>query len=181
MISSLLGMRSAGSQEIELSTDPAMAKARELILNIRRRNLYRSVFRASLQSFPLMFPRAPSNFKAVKSLLLPPDRFVDEFILPSELSPLIPKVTPELIAPNNPMAVDLRPEHIIVHDHVLNYGSKVLHALTCSPASCSYFPRTLSVQDKNPVDATRFFREYTSTESFNIPKHKVSYILPNQV
>ncbi len=36
------------------------------------------------------------------------------------------------------------------------------------------------MQDKNPVDATRFFRDYCATEAFHIPKNKVSYILPTQ-
>ncbi len=79
-------------KDIELSEDPAMSTAKELVQNIRKRRLY---------------------------------RFVDEFILPMEVSSMVPKVTPAMVSGHNLMPVDLRPEHIIVHDHVLNYGSKV--------------------------------------------------------
>lgn len=52
-------------------------------------------------------------------------RFIDELILPVEISAKIAKITPEMISTSNVLPVDLRPEHIIVHNLVLNYGSKV--------------------------------------------------------
>lgn len=75
-------------------------------------------------------------------------RFVDEFILPGEIAAVLPKVTPEAVSPHNPTAVELLPEHVIVHDFTLNYGSKVraLQGLSGKRAaltlSCCPSPRT---------------------------------------
>ncbi len=95
-----------------------MAKARDLVLNIRKRRLYRHVI-LSLSICTI------HRLLKLHAFHLCAHRFVDEFILPMEVSGVVPKVTPAMVSGHNPMPVDLRPEHIIVHDHVLNYGSKV--------------------------------------------------------
>jgi hypothetical protein len=63
----------------------------------------------------------------------------------------------------------------LIDERVVLGGSGAAACACASVCACA------CVQDKNPVDNTRFFRESTATESFMVPRHKVSYILPTQV
>jgi len=112
-------------QEIEFSSEPAMAKAQAILKDLRRRILY---------------------------------KFVDEFIIPSELAARLPKITPvDITTMNQSSDVQLQEDDVIVHDHKLNYGNN----------------------DRDPLATTHFYREGEDS-SFLINRSKVSYILPAQ-
>jgi HD superfamily phosphohydrolase len=113
-------------KEIEISKEPSLLKARDIVKSIRCRNLY---------------------------------RFVDEYIIPDDLTSHLPKIKAADITSFNPVAnVMLEPDDLIVHDGKINYGYK----------------------DKNPVDNTRFFKSSDPTNSFSIKKNKVSYLIPSR-
>jgi hypothetical protein len=104
-------------------------------------------------------------------------------------------VTAEDISTHNNTDVALSPEDIIVHNMKINYGSKAGPAPPLQPSpvlmarcfirSSLPFPCAplfvVSLQDKNPVDNTQFYRDSSCSSSFFIPKQRVSYILPEMV
>lgn len=86
--------------------------------------------------------------------------FIDEYLLPPELTSRIPKVTSEDIACYNVSdGVRLDPDDIMISDGRLNYN----------------------LDDQNPVDNVRFYSSNDLDSSFFIPKDQVSLLFPEKV
>lgn len=86
--------------------------------------------------------------------------FVDEYLVPPELTTRIPKVTSKDVAcQGNSANANLDPEDIIVYDGRLNYNFK----------------------DQNPVDNVQFYASSDLNTSFHIPKDQVSLLFPDKV
>ena len=109
-------------QEIELSTEPELGRAQEIINNLRKRKLYRHALGYSyyLPCSRLMWTMCVCPACALL-------RFVDEYILPAEVVAGLrgKEVSAEDISCHNTSNVDIRPDDIIVHNMKINYGSKV--------------------------------------------------------
>jgi hypothetical protein len=86
--------------------------------------------------------------------------FVDEYLIPPELTTRIPKVTSKDIAcQGTRLCESLDPEDIIVYDGKLNYNFK----------------------DQNPVDNVQFYSSTDLNSAFHIPKEQVSLLFPDKV
>ncbi|KAI8071401.1 HD phosphohydrolase domain-containing protein [Gongronella butleri] len=87
-------------------------------------------------------------------------KFVDEILVPPHLLDTITTkvITPQEIANHQSANDHLRTEDVIVSRGKVNYA----------------------MQDRNPVDSIRFFSKHNDNESFTIPKHHVSYMIPTQ-
>ncbi|KAI9278654.1 HD phosphohydrolase domain-containing protein [Phascolomyces articulosus] len=87
-------------------------------------------------------------------------KFVDEFLLPTELESHINKhtITESEIISHQSTGDNLTEEDVIVKWIKINYAMK----------------------DRNPVDSIRFYSKFNDHESFTIPKQQVSYMIPQQ-
>lgn len=84
---------------------------------------------------------------------------VDEFLVPVDLTDVIPKVTAEDISTLNPdpANVDLRPADIVISDTKLNYG----------------------MGKRNPVDGCLFYSSAADTRGFPRKREMTSHLLPS--
>jgi hypothetical protein len=86
--------------------------------------------------------------------------FIDEYLLPPELTSRIPVFTSEALATQTSLdGVALDPEDIVVSDGRLNYNFK----------------------DRNPVDNVSFYGSGDLDAKFHIPKEQVSLLFPEKV
>ncbi|KAH9121446.1 hypothetical protein LEN26_010672 [Aphanomyces euteiches] len=85
--------------------------------------------------------------------------FVDEFLVPAELTNKLPKITSQDIAcSSNSQSLNLNVDDIIVYDGRLNYNLK----------------------DKNPVDSVSFYSSSNLLDKFHTPKDEVSLLFPDK-
>ncbi|ETV91370.1 hypothetical protein H310_14049 [Aphanomyces invadans] len=85
--------------------------------------------------------------------------FVDEFLVPADLTNQIPKVTAvDIACASNAAAINLAVDDIIVYDGRLNYN----------------------LQDKNPVDMVSFYSTSDLSRKFHTPKDEVSLLFPDK-
>jgi HD superfamily phosphohydrolase len=85
-------------------------------------------------------------------------KFIDEYIIPSELSDKIPKPSAVDISTNNVTSnININPDDIIVYDNRLNYN----------------------LNDKNPVDNVYFYDKDDLNKKFQKNKKDISLLLPN--
>ncbi|KAI8089448.1 uncharacterized protein BX664DRAFT_297172 [Halteromyces radiatus] len=87
-------------------------------------------------------------------------KFVDEFLIPPTL---VDKITTDVITPQEIVSHQSTNDNLVVDDVIVSKG-KINYAM----------------QDQNPVDSIRFFSKFNDNESFTIPKHHVSYMIPTQ-
>ncbi|KAI7871831.1 HD phosphohydrolase domain-containing protein [Spinellus fusiger] len=87
-------------------------------------------------------------------------KFVDEFLLPTELEPMVKRsmISPAEIVSYQSDNDGLVEEDVIVDWLKINYAMK----------------------DRNPVDSIRFFSKFHDNVSFTIPKEHVSFLIPGQ-
>ncbi|ORX88996.1 HD phosphohydrolase domain-containing protein [Basidiobolus meristosporus CBS 931.73] len=85
-------------------------------------------------------------------------KFVDEFIIPSELKQYLTKsmVNEEQIVAQQKTGDNIKLEDVIVEWLSINYGKR----------------------SQNPVDSIKFFSRFNGDEAFSVPKTKVSYLVP---
>ncbi|CAO3620813.1 unnamed protein product [Cunninghamella blakesleeana] len=87
-------------------------------------------------------------------------KFVDEYLIPPEL---VNKVTKDVITAQEIVSHQHDNDHLVEDDIIVSQG-KINYAM----------------QDRNPVDSIRFFSKFNDHESFTIPKHHVSFMIPSQ-
>ncbi|KAK9717246.1 hypothetical protein K7432_006361 [Basidiobolus ranarum] len=85
-------------------------------------------------------------------------KFVDEFIIPSELKQHLTKsmVNEAEIVSQQKSGDGIKIDDVIVEWLSINYGKT----------------------DQNPVDSIKFFSRFNGEEAFSVPKTKVSYLVP---
>ncbi|KAI9499236.1 HD phosphohydrolase domain-containing protein [Zychaea mexicana] len=87
-------------------------------------------------------------------------KFVDEFLLPTELAAHMNKST-------------ITATEIVSHQSNNDY-------LTEDDVIVKWIKINYAMKDRNPVDSIRFYSKFNDNESFTIPKQQVSYMIPQQ-
>ncbi|KAI8327786.1 HD phosphohydrolase domain-containing protein [Chlamydoabsidia padenii] len=87
-------------------------------------------------------------------------KFVDEFLVPPSM---VDKITTDVITAQDIISHQCDNDGLNMNDVIVSKG-KINYAM----------------HDQNPVDSIRFFSKFNDEESFTIPKHHVSYMIPTQ-
>lgn len=152
-------------QEIESSEDPNLRKAQRIVHNIRKRRLYRFADEYILPRGLAERLKKVGGWAAHCCHVGGSEWAQRATIATDSRANDADQVTAaDISSCNVTSSVQLRPEHIMVHDMKLNYTNKVRGLMFMwYQGPCSRRVVVVTPQDKDPMENVRFFRDWEDT------------------